>query len=189
MPGAAPGGRETGIAWALRGLSLAFHGGVIAAAVAVAGPQPAQVIEAYTVEIVFSDRVAGGHGEGTEQFTSQSVDAFLFQWRNARQNVSGIPHVGDPAKGGHERSALRVPSGEKIAAVDVAVADLHQPLANGCDQLRVGRLLGTRQCADARAGDGLCLNEQIVDFSQSVVGRTEHQIRVKQVVENLVLLL
>ncbi len=66
VPGAAPGGHETGIAWAFRGLSLAFHGGAIAAAVAVAGPQPAQVIEAYTVEIVYSDRVAGGHGEGTE---------------------------------------------------------------------------------------------------------------------------
>ena len=66
VPGAVSGGRETGIAWAWRGLSLASHAGVIAAAVAVAGPQPAAVIEAYTVEIVFSDRVAGGHGEGTD---------------------------------------------------------------------------------------------------------------------------
>ncbi|MCH8214866.1 MAG: hypothetical protein IIC54_12455, partial [Proteobacteria bacterium] len=66
VPSVAPGGRETGIAWAWRGLSLASHAGVIAAAVAVAGPQPAAVIEAYTVEIVFSDRVAGGHGEGTD---------------------------------------------------------------------------------------------------------------------------
>ncbi len=66
VPSAAPGGRETGIAWALRGLSLAFHGGAIAAAVAVAGPQPPAVIEAYTVEIVFSDSVAGGYGEGTD---------------------------------------------------------------------------------------------------------------------------
>ena len=66
VPGAASGGRKTGIAWAFRGLSLAFHGGAIAAAVAVAGPQPAAVIEAYTVEIVYSDRLAGGHGEGTD---------------------------------------------------------------------------------------------------------------------------
>ncbi len=72
VPGAAPGGRETGIAWALRGLSLASHAGVIAAAVAVAGPQPAAVIEAYTVEIVFSDRVAGGHGEGTDMAPAPS---------------------------------------------------------------------------------------------------------------------
>ncbi len=50
VPSAAPGGRVTGIAWALRGLALASHAGVIAAAVAVAGPQPAAVIEAYTVE-------------------------------------------------------------------------------------------------------------------------------------------
>ena len=64
VPSAAPGGRETGIAWALRGLSLAFHGGAIAAAVAVAGPQPPAVIEAYTVEIVFSDSVAGGYEIG-----------------------------------------------------------------------------------------------------------------------------
>ncbi len=60
VPSAASGGRETGIAWTLRGLSLASHAGVIAAAVAVADPQPAAVIEAYTVEIVFSDSVAGG---------------------------------------------------------------------------------------------------------------------------------
>ena len=66
VPGAASGGRETGIAWAWRGLSLASHAGVIAAAVAFADPQPPTVIEAYTVEIVFSDSVAGGHGEGTD---------------------------------------------------------------------------------------------------------------------------
>ncbi len=75
VPSAAPGGRETGIAWALRGLSLASHAGAIAAAIAVAGPQPAAVIEAYTVEIVFSDSVAGGHGEGTDMPSAPSPGA------------------------------------------------------------------------------------------------------------------
>ena len=74
VPGAASGGRETGIAWAWRGLSLASHAGVIAAAIAIAGPRPAAVIEAYTVENVFSDRVAGGHGEGTNMPPAKAAD-------------------------------------------------------------------------------------------------------------------
>ncbi|MFQ5617576.1 MAG: energy transducer TonB [Rhodospirillales bacterium] len=73
VPSAAPGGGETAIAWALRGLSLVSHAGAIAAVVAVAGPQPAAVIEAYTVEIVFSDSVAGGHGARAEPATAADL--------------------------------------------------------------------------------------------------------------------
>ena len=105
VPSAAPGGRETGIAWAWRGLSLASHAGVIAAAVAVAGPQPAAVIEAYTVEIVFSDRVAGGHGEGTDMALAPS----LAREYGARAESAKAADLPDPSTADGATAGLRAP--------------------------------------------------------------------------------
>ena len=105
VPGAASGGRETGIAWAWRGLSLASHAGVIAAAVAVAGPQPAQVIEAYTVEIVFSDSVAGGHGEGTELPPAPSPA----RAHGARAESAKAADLPDPSTADGATAGLRAP--------------------------------------------------------------------------------
>jgi protein TonB len=113
VPSAAPGGRETGIAWAWRGLSLASHAGVIAAAVAVAGPQPAAVIEAYTVEIVFSDSVAGGHGEGTDMAPAPAAA------RSAREADLADPSTADRATAGLRAPDPTVPGISLSAVVPV----------------------------------------------------------------------
>ncbi len=105
VPGAAPGGRETVVAWALRGLSLAFHGGASAAAVAVAGPEPAAVIEAYTVEIVFSDRIAGGRGEGTELPPAPSPA----RGHGARAESARAADLPDPSTADGATAGLRAP--------------------------------------------------------------------------------
>jgi hypothetical protein len=79
------------------------------------------------------------------------------------------------AECGLKRRRGGVPSGNKIASLELLVPDGAQPVAERGDQLRGGGpFVGAGQRADVLAGEGMGFVEQVVDVGQGFVGRIEH---------------
>ena len=76
----------------------------------------------------------------------------------------------------------RVPPGEDVAPVQLAIADALELLANGGDDFsHGGTFIGAGQIADILTGDRQRLYEQAVDLANGAVRRTKRHIRKLQI--------